>query len=232
MSSVTGDDLKLMLASFRVIDLRKLLGAFSLKRTGNKCELKNRALVLLKSRPSGLNYPAYTAKIVEIYHSKPHVSPDNKKMVHNMIKTEQLKIKSMDTQPQQQRMIQSPQYPQSINSAHAGLPQVQRVIYGNSNSNIRGNGYNPTCSRGMSIAQVPVNQQISMISTDQVGFDINAAPPKNFTLSTPSLVNVKLRKLPFYEIVDEIVKPTVLTGEEKCTLPHYPKGKFIFYYYF
>lgn len=45
-----------------------------------------------------------------------------------------------------------------------------------------------------------------------------------------SLSNIQMRKLPFYNVIDEAVKPIILVGQDSCTLPNFPSGKYMFYY--
>jgi len=58
---------------------------------------------------------------------------------------------------------------------------------------------------------------------DQEAFDLNAE-------TTQSLSNIHLRKLPFYNVIDEALKPIILVGQDSCTLPNFPRGKYMFYY--
>jgi len=65
-----------------------------------------------------------------------------------------------------------------------------------------------------------------------VVFILNVSTVDNTISFTPSpqfLDHVQFKKLPFYEVIGEIIKPTLLTGIEKCTLPNFPKGSYIFY---
>lgn len=232
------DTYRNMLASFRSNDLQALLGSVGRNRAGRKSELKDRALDLLRNRPTGFNLQAYLTKIVEIYRSVQSNNSDvsnNNDVLRNMMHNQQ-HIISM--QAQRQRMYPTPQYPpQQMQITRAGLPQVmpqiQRSIYGN--SNITGNNsiqynYHSTAPRNM-VHQIPVNQQLgSIVTPDQVGYDMNQSSlNSNFVPPTPSLTNVKLRKLPFYEVHNEIVKPVTLIGQERCSLPNFPRGKYIFY---
>jgi len=45
-----------------------------------------------------------------------------------------------------------------------------------------------------------------------------------FLPPTQSLSNIQLRKLPFYNVIDEAIKPIILVGQDRCTLPNYPRG--------
>lgn len=226
------DAYRAMLSSFRTNDLQTLLGAFGRNKAGRKSELKDRAVELLRSRPTGFSYSAYVAKIVEIYRSmQPDGSHD---VMRNMMHSQQRQMMNMALQPQPQRLYQPPQYPQSLHLTRAGLPQVmpqvQRGIYGNGNiaqsSNIQYN-YQPSTNLRNMVAQAPVNQQLGMVASGQGPFDMNGVTPNSFAApsTTQSAVNVKLRKLPFYEIIDELVKSTILSGHERCSLPNFTRGK-------
>jgi len=231
-----------MLASFRTNDLQTLLGAFGRNKAGRKSELKERALELLRTRPTGFNYAAYLSKIYEIYRSMQSDLPNND-IMRSLIQTQQRQIMSMgQIQNPPQRMYQPPQYSQqSMHMTRAGLPQVmpqmQRGIYGNpmgsntmANNNIQfiSGSYQPAGPRTIVSSQFPSNQQINMVTQDAAGFDVN----NSFTPSLQTLAHLKFKKLPFYEVIDEVLKPTVLTGLERCTLQSVPRGSNIFYYHF
>lgn len=219
---------KNMLCSFRTNDLQVLLGAFARNKAGRKSELKDRALELLIKKPVGLNYQAYLNKIVEIYRSMQNDVPNND-MLRSMIQTQRQQMMIGMPQTQPPRLYQQPpQYPQQpMHIPRAGLPQVmpqiQRGIYGNSisaNNNIQYN-YQPAGPRNI-VSQAPSNQQVNVVGTDHLTYDVNNA--NSFSPSTQSLTNVKLKKLPFYEVYAEIIKPCVLVGHERCSIPNIPRG--------
>jgi len=107
---------KNMLAKFRINDLQTLLGAFGQNNSGRTHELKDLALELLITRPTGINQAAYVSKISELYY-----------------------------------------------------------------------------------------------------------------LSSPETVaQIKFKKLPFYEVFGEVLKPTFLAGTDRCTLNNFPTGSNIF----
>lgn len=228
-----------MLSCFRTNDLQALLGAFCRNKAGRKSELKERALELLRNKPVGLNYQAYLAKILEIYRSVQNDVPNND-MLRNMMQNQRQQMMSMGMQQSQPPRLyqQPPQYPhQSMHMPRAGLPQVmpqiQRGIYG---SNISGSNniqysYQPAGPRN--VTQVPLNQQVNVVATDHLTYDMNNA--SSFTPSAQSLANVKLKKLPFYEVIAEIIKPSTLVGHERCSIPNIPRGiylNFIFIFIF
>jgi len=241
-----------MIASFRTNDLQALLSAFGSNKNGRKSELKDRALDLLRSRQPNFSHQAYITKIVEIYRSMSNEGSRNNDLIRNMIQSQQrqqqqqqqqqqMMTMSMNmqsqTQVQQQRMYQPPQYSQPPSSMHmtrAGLPQVmpqmQRNMYGSTITGGSGNiqyAYQPSSSRSM-VSQMPTNQQLGMVPPDPMVFDINAPTSTNtFSPSTQSLANISLKKLPFYEVVAEVIKPTILVGQERCTLQNVPRGRSI-----
>jgi len=45
-----------------------------------------------------------------------------------------------------------------------------------------------------------------------------------YTPSIETVAEIKYINLPFYEVIDEVIKPTLLTGTDRCTLPNVPKG--------
>lgn len=225
-----------MLGNFRTNDLQNLLAAFGHNKTGRKSELKERAINLLRSRPTGFNYQQYLSKILDIYRSMQNDVPSNNDMIRNMMQNQrQMMSMGMQQAQQQQRMYQPPQYPQqSMHMTRAGLPQVmpqmQRGMYGNNiaagNSNIQ-YGYQQSGPRNI-VSQVPTNQQLNMgAPSDPMAFDMNAAASSgsSFIPSAQTLTNIKLKKLPFYEIYSEIYKPVSLVGQERCSLQNIPRGK-------
>lgn len=230
MSGYSDDGYKSMLSSFRTNDLQALLGAFSRNKNGRKSELKDRALELLVKRPVGFNYQAYVNKIMEIYRSVQNDPPNNDMLRMMQTQRQQMMVGMQQSQPP--RLYQQPpQYPQQpMHIPRAGLPQVmpqiQRGIYGNSiagNNNIQYN-YQPAGPRNI-VSQVPLNQQVNAIGTDHLTYDMNNA--NSFTPSTQSLTNIKLKKLPFYEVYAEIIKPCILVGHERCSIPNIPRGIYL-----
>jgi len=237
-----------MISSFRTNDLQSLLAAFGSNKNGRKTELKDRALELLRNRQPNFSHQAYIAKIVEIYRTMTNENTRNNEVLRNMMQNQhrhQIMNMSMNIQPQaqvqQQRMYQPPQYPQPQSTMHmsrAGLPQVMpqmtRNLYGNTmpamGNNIQYSGYQPSGSRSI-VSQIPTNQQMSVAPSDPMVFDMNASTSGNLLLpSTQPLTDIKLKKLPFYEIRAEVIKPTTLIGQERCTLQNFPRGKRTVFY--
>jgi len=52
----------------------------------------------------------------------------------------------------------------------------------------------------------------------------------SYTPSPETVALIKFKKLPFYEVIDEVHKPTFLAGTDRCTLQNFPRGSNIFYY--
>jgi len=232
-----------MLASFRTNDLQALLAAFGRNKAGRKSELKERALELLRTRPTGFNHAAYVAKIYEIYRSMQSDLPHNDIMMRNLLSTQQRQMMNMgQIQNTQQRMYQPPQYPQqSMHMTRAGLPQVmpqiQRSIYGNSigantiaNNNIQyiSGSYQPSGPRSIASSHLSSNQQMNAVPQDGLGYDnMNGSSGGNnpYVPSPEIVAKIKFKKLPFYEVIDEMIKPTFLAGTDRCTLQSFPRGK-------
>lgn len=239
-----------MLASFRTNDLQALLGAFGRNKAGRKSELKDRALELLRTRPAGFNHSAYVAKIYEIYRSMQSDVPNNNDvMMRSLLQNQQRQMMTMgQIQVPQQRIYQPPQYSQqSMHMTRAGLPQVmpqiQRSIYSNSiggntmaNNNIQyiSGSYQPSGTRSITSSHLSSSQQMNVVSQDSLGYDMKGLPVGNnsYTPSPETVARIKFKKLPFYEVVDEIIKPTLLVGTDRCTFQNAPRGSNIFYYLF
>ncbi|KAL4091989.1 hypothetical protein QTP88_026583 [Uroleucon formosanum] len=231
-----------MLASFRTNDLQALLGAFGRNKAGRKSELKDRALELLRTRPAGFNHSAYVAKIYEIYRSMQSDVPNNNDvMMRSLLQNQQRQMMTMgQIQVPQQRIYQPPQYSQqSMHMTRAGLPQVmpqiQRSIYSNSiggntmaNNNIQyiSGSYQPSGTRSITSSHLSSSQQMNVVSQDSLGYDMKGLPVGNnsYTPSPETVARIKFKKLPFYEVVDEIIKPTLLVGTDRCTFQNAPRG--------
>lgn len=227
------DGYKNMISSFRSNELQSLLGAFGRNRAGRKSELKDRAIELLRTKPVGFNFQAYLNKIIELYRSmQTNDVPGNS--VNDMYRTMTQNQRQMMSMQAQQRMYQQPpQYPHqqmqvaTRSALPQAMPQMQRSVYGNNNiaiNNIQYN-YQPTA---VPRTIMPNNQQLNLGAPDQVGYDMNSPHINNNLILSQSMTNVRFKNLPFYEVVDEICKPSILTGVERCSLPNYSRGKYTF----
>ncbi|XP_026820323.1 E3 SUMO-protein ligase PIAS2-like [Rhopalosiphum maidis] len=247
--NVSDENYRNILASFRTNDLQKLLETFGQNKTGQRSELRDRALELLKSKPTGLNYVAYLTKILELHGIIQSDSYINDMMHNYSMPPQQRQMMSMgQSQTPQQRMCLLPQRPQqSMQTIRAGLPQLmlqmQRAVHGNPTdpNTIHGNtmaikniqhifGRNqPAGSHTAEPSQLPINQpsMAYMMQQNTVRFVLNTLANKNSNDSTPSpqiLANYKFKKLPFYEVIEDIIKPTLLNGSETCTLVNFTIG--------
>ncbi|XP_008187750.1 E3 SUMO-protein ligase PIAS2-like [Acyrthosiphon pisum] len=237
------EDYKNMLAVFRTTDLQTLLGAFGQNKTGRKSDLKDRALELLRTRPIGFNHAAYGPKIYEIYCSITDLPHNDDRMIHGSLQTQQGQMTTMEqTQAPKPRMYQPPpQYPQQpMHMTRAGLPQVmphiQRGInYSNSirpntmaNNTIQyiSGSYQPSGPCSIASSNLSSSQQMNVVSQDPLRYDTRGMPVRNnsYTPSPETVALIKFKKLPLYEVIDEVIKPTFLAGTEKCTLQNYPRG--------
>ncbi|KAF0766272.1 Uncharacterized protein FWK35_00020237 [Aphis craccivora] len=135
-----------------------------------------------------------------------------------------------------QKMYQPPQYPrQSMHIARAGLrqvmPKMKRGTYGNhiSNSipanNMVNNNIQNTAAGNRTIVslQLPLIEQLSIVAQDTLGLGTTASKNNSCTPSIETVAQIKFKKLPFYEVIDEVIKPTLLTGTDRCTLQNVPR---------
>jgi len=81
-------------------------------------------------------------------------------------------------------------------------------------------------------SQMPSYQQnmYTMIQ-NTLRFVLNASTGRNNNALIPSpqiVANYKFKNLPFYDVIDDIIKPTLLDGSEICTLSNFAKGSNIF----
>lgn len=225
-----------MVNAFRTNDLQLLLGAFGRNKAGRKNELKERALELLRNKPTGFNFHAYCSKILEIYRTLKNdgVPPTSHNGMRNLMQNQQRQMMSL--QPQQQRMFPPPQYPPQLHMPRPGLPQVMpRMTRGMYRSNMGANNnrfqyvYQHNLPRN--VRQVPPNQQFTLMVSNAIVYDLNAPESQDTSNQEPPplppgppLDNITLRKLPFYEILDDVMKPKVLIGHDR------PNGNLIVFY--
>lgn len=240
------DDYSNMINSFRTNDLQVLLATFGRNKAGRKSELRDRALELLRSRSSStFNHQTYLSKIAEISRSMQSDMPNNNdvmRLMQNQRQQQMMAISNNMTVPSQ-RMYQPPQYSQQPMQmiTRAGLPQVmpqmQRGIYGNSvgantiqgssmaNNNIQYLSGNYQMAAPRTASQLPMVQQITVRPTDALSADSNAYMPSAQVLS-----QIRFKALPFYDVVSEILRPTLLAGTvERPTLQNAPRGIIIIY---
>ncbi|XP_050434323.1 E3 SUMO-protein ligase PIAS2-like [Adelges cooleyi] len=221
--SYTEDTYKNMLSQFRTNDLQALLGAFGFNRAGRKSEIRDRAVELLRNRAVGFNLTAYLSKIVEIHRS---IQSNDLNMIRNILPSHpRHSMMPMNMQPQQMQRFPPPQYSQqTMHITRAGLPQgmqpMQRTMCGNSTMQYN---YQTGAPRGL-VPQMLANPQ-NMVLPDPMGYNLSPNNLGNsFNPTAQPQTNFKLKKLPFYEVISEIIKPTTMVGQERCSIPNPPRG--------
>jgi len=244
---MANQDYQNMLASFRTIDLKTLLAAFGRSIAGQKCELKDRALELLRTRSPGFNHVEFVSKIHEIYRSMPIVMPNNNAIMnHSLLQTQQRQMMGQIEAPQQRTYQIVPLYPQQPMHMTRGespqvMPLIQRDIYSNSvrantiaNNNIQytSDSYQPSGRRSIKSSHLSSSQRMNVVSQDPLGYHMRGMTVGNnsYIPSPETVAQIKFKKLPFYEVIYVVLKPTFLAGTDKCTLKTFPKGSYIFYY--
>ncbi|KAE9533463.1 hypothetical protein AGLY_009101 [Aphis glycines] len=241
-------DYRNMLNIFRHSDLQALLVAFGQDRAGRKSELKDRAIELLRTRPANINYSAYRARIHEMYRSLQHELPSSDSLIRRLSQNRRQRqmISSVGQIQidQSQTMYQPQQYPQqSVHVARAGLPQVmpkmQRGVYGKSKHSstsiaannmanndiqyIAAGNYQPSATHTIVSHQLPPNQQMNIVIQDTLRLGTTDNRNNSYIPSIETVAQIKFKKLPFYEVIDEVIKPTLLTGTDRCTLLNVPR---------
>lgn len=99
---------------------------------------------------------------------------------------------------QQRQIMHLPsQYVQQPIRTRAQLPRAQRGMYGNTRMQ---------------------NRQTNHLSIT------NFHTPSSIKTSTPSLINVTLKKLPFFPVVGVVLKPSIMSGHDRCTLQSFHTG--------
>ncbi|XP_060860282.1 E3 SUMO-protein ligase PIAS2-like [Metopolophium dirhodum] len=238
---MANQDYKNMLASFRNIDLKTLLGAFGRSIAGRKCELKDRALELLRTRSPGFNHAEFLSKINEIYRSIPIVMPNNNAIMNRcLLQTQQRQMTGQIQAPQQRMYQPAPRYRQQPMHMTRGespqvMPQIQRGNYSNSvgantiaNNNIQytSGSHQPSGPRSITSSHLSSSQQMNVVSQDPLGYDMRGMTVGNnsYTPSHETVAQIKFKKLPFYEVIDVVLKPTFLAGTNKCSFQNVPIG--------
>lgn len=70
-------------------------------------------------------------------------------------------------------------------------------------------------------SQVSLNQQINSVAIN------NTSSADFFIPSTKILANVTLKNLPFYEVIDEVLKPVILVADKTISLPKFSAGIYL-----
>lgn len=236
------EDCRNMLEIFRNYELQILLGSFGFKQCGRKSKLKEQALEILRNKTLGVNHETFLAKIVEIYHSmtsnvgnnKVHHTKQNQKQQITPMNTLQAQPTKVYLQPVQfvQRTIpvQSARLPQI-------MPKIQRDVHGNSIS-IGGSGSNTIQRRYQqtgslnTVPQISVHQQANTVSTDYLTQNKSNTNTINTIPSSHSLAYVKIKKMAFFDVISDLIKPFILVGHDKCSLPVIPNGNYFFIFFY
>lgn len=250
MNNLYDDDYRSMLSRFRLGDLKALLEAFGQNKVGRRAELRDQALQMLSSRPVGLNYVAYLSKIYEIYNRMPSQVADfsNNNMMYSYMQNQQRQMMSMNLmQFPQQRMYRALQYhqqPMHMPQAHA-IIKTQEGMYGYSTgaNTIPGNTMANNHSQNVSGSYQPAGPQIivpsihpipsprnqqNMHSVIQNTMNLALNPSSAGKNNASSQIVAKFKKIPFYDVIEDIFKLTLLEGSEMCTLPNSAEGRKIF----
>ncbi|XP_059474591.1 E3 SUMO-protein ligase PIAS2 isoform X2 [Neocloeon triangulifer] len=201
-------DLKSMILSFRVSELQTLLQHAGKNRSGRKCDLQHRALDLLKSR----NVSHYQKKIKELYRS---------------IQNSNLTLSGAEANPPEPNMRHN-QYgqpsgyaPQQMSSSARRLPASDdeqlfqatspTTSYSSLNAMLQSRTHPPP--------PPPTNPMASHMG------HYPAYPSRSTMMPAgsgrfPVHPDVKLKKLPFYDLICELVKPSTLMPSNAAARLH------------
>ncbi|KAF7988687.1 hypothetical protein HCN44_001260 [Aphidius gifuensis] len=205
-----------MLLTFRVSELQTLLGFAGRNKSGRKNELQQRALELLRlnSKPVGVKirdlYKTIQADQLVSHQMYGQSGPTNESIDQNIHRNEDTRVMRRVGQPGQSQS--SAQHAKDLPPAHqASMPQsqvgrsgpvYQQPNYGNVGPQRTNNTVYPT---------YPYQQQ-KIIS------------PMQLQPSQPYVVHpdVKLKKLPFFDLLGEILKPSSLMPQGTMRLQESP----------
>lgn len=220
--SLTEENYKDMIYSFRIVDLHMLLADFSINLPDDKSQLRNQALELLRNKSACINYRAFKDKINETYRLMLTESHTNNKR-RSTLENNNQKIMSIGKPlpnffKLNQQSTQNPQ--QFINILPP--PRIQKVVNRNifSRSNNFQYDYIPIDPRYV-VTPVVSNQQGKTVAVDNSTY-MNST--NSFIPSIQSLANVRLKKLPFYEDVAEVIKLSTLIGRGNCSISNIHEG--------
>lgn len=190
---------KNMIDSFRYSELYLLLRTFNRDRSGRKYDLKNRALSLLNNKPADLDYPAYLNKISEIYHSilqKMQAAQDSRTILCR--------------QPQQT-------LPRSIPISQTSSPQIRHQIQRGIHRTDQANHLSRSNQRV--VGHYIIYQPLLLLMNPVVMTRTNT-----YIASNQSVITIRIKKSPFHEIIADIIKPTILSNQNRCSTPNSPEG--------
>ncbi|RXG58902.1 E3 SUMO-protein ligase PIAS1 [Armadillidium vulgare] len=191
--SDTEDQLKRMVMTFRVSELQMLLGYAGKNKTGRKNELQSRALDIVR-----LRNPSIHQKIRELY------------------KTIQLEMMSFGDRSQSAGttapggILPNQRVPSGLNTMSTGYSQSGNVG-GNMGVTVNSSGYSSRSS----------SAQVGQVPTMSGGVGYSSIQPSHNN-SYPISPDVRLKKLPFYDILGELLKPSTLGSGR------YQEGTFTF----
>ncbi|XP_047139774.1 E3 SUMO-protein ligase PIAS2 isoform X2 [Hydra vulgaris] len=193
-----GEDLKSMLMSFRIAELQTLLGACGRSRSGRKHELLGRAISLLKSSSVAPNRDKVRARILELYHQR--YPPGGVELPEIALGNPS----SLQTYPAQPYM----QYPREEDDDSSNF------------INRSSNSYKDLShkTKYSSVFHHPHNSQ--------------QLQPTSYTSATslhspvPIHPDVRFIPLPFYDIIDVLIKPTSLVQK---TMAGYQEMSFVYH---
>lgn len=202
-----------MISYFRISELHLLLSTYGQNKSGNKSELRARALNLLNSKLSGRCYSLYRLSIANIYQTFLINMSSNSNLLPNL-------HYQRHWAPGQLTLLNQFPYPQpKLRTIRPRLFSFQQV---HSHENIR---YNMpiNCGNLVTVPLVPSPQQL------QETKEMRSTTSQNITriLLSPKLT---YKKLPFYEFIKAVIPPTILVGTDKITLPSTIKGKYKCYF--
>ncbi|XP_022173661.1 E3 SUMO-protein ligase PIAS2-like [Myzus persicae] len=213
MSNIHDETCRNMLAQFRVNHLKFLLRTFGQSMAGRRTELLRRAMELISSKPANLNHMAYLSKIFDMYHSI------NQERTYRRRRYPQQSV--------QVPRARLPQFPSEVEGLARGYPTGAKIFSRNTvaNNHIQyaPGSYQPVRPQTVVQPQLPTNQQ----NTSNLVLNSPSSGNSNASASIPSpqiVANYKFTKLPFYEVIKDIIKPTLLDDTSRCILSKCPEG--------
>ncbi|XP_065342228.1 E3 SUMO-protein ligase PIAS2 isoform X2 [Cloeon dipterum] len=199
-------DLKSMILSFRVSELQTLLQHAGKNRSGRKCDLQHRALELLKSR----NASHYQKKIQELY-----ISIQN---------SNSLTLNPEPIDQMRHKVGHGQQYPQSGVYNTQQMPSGSRQLsseglFQQATSNSAGG---PTYSSLNAMLQQsrPIHLGHYGAAAYQTRGGATMMPATAPSPRYPVHPDVRLKRLPFYEQMCELLKPSTLLPSNTSTRMH------------
>jgi len=246
-----------MLLNFRICDFQKLLKAFGKNIAGRRFDLQKVALDMLNSKPIGLNYEAYLIKIHEIHNDQIRNCMQTRQ-TRNMYKMKHnTQVPQQRTQTYYINPIEAKYNPgnamavNNIQHVVGSYPLIKpynniqpvpslvasyQPIKPNNNIQLVPGSVQPIKPNNAVLFQFPSNQynyMSNMITQNSVRFYMKTKNNQNIPLTLPPeiVAQYKFKTLPFYEVQEDIIKPTLLSGSDKCSITTVCEGNSIFYLY-